>query len=128
MGKAFKPEMQVVRFGAEDVIATSGGLTAKMSWSNFSDGNVSNNTIAFGDGSSITFGSSTADEVLNTIYSKTGANSTTKIWNELRANESDPYANLNGVVPGIINGGDTSQGLWNQHYIYNAASNRFDKQ
>lgn len=44
MKREFKPEMTVVRFGAEDVIATSGervGLT------NFYDGINDNNTFSF---------------------------------------------------------------------------------
>ena len=43
--KKFAPEMKVVRFGAEDVIATSGKT---ITLSNFSDGNRSNNTFTFG--------------------------------------------------------------------------------
>ena len=44
MKREFKAEMQVVRFGAEDVIATSGVVTL----SKFNDGDKTNNTFSFG--------------------------------------------------------------------------------
>ena len=46
MKREFKPEMTVVRFGAEDVIATSGARTVGLS--GFEDGNMGNNTFNVG--------------------------------------------------------------------------------
>lgn len=45
MAKMQKPELKVVRFSAEDVIATSGGVELR----NFGDTNVGNNTWNIGD-------------------------------------------------------------------------------
>ena len=48
MKREFKAEMQVVRFGAEDVIATSGKV---VTLSKFNDGDTTNNTFSFGGNS-----------------------------------------------------------------------------
>lgn len=49
--KKFSAEMKVVRFGAEDMIVTSGKV---VTLSKFNDGNTTNNTFSFG-GNSYTF-------------------------------------------------------------------------
>ena len=46
MKREFEPKMTVVRFGAEDVIATSGARTVGLS--GFEDNNVGNNTFNVG--------------------------------------------------------------------------------
>ena len=70
----FRPEMEVVRFSSEDVIAASGGLTngSKMTFSNFANKDITDNKITFDYRSPYQFtSSSTKSEVMNEIGANT---------------------------------------------------------
>ena len=119
----FRPEMEVVRFSSEDVIVASGGLTngSKMTFSNFGNGDITDNKITFDYRSSpYQFtSSSTAADVVSAI----GANSETKIWSEY----SGAYKNLNSTMGSLINKNDETNGTFNYTYVYESAKNRFTR-
>ena len=118
----FRPEMEVVRFSSEDVIAASGGLTngSKMTFSNFANKDITDNKITFDYRSPYQFtSSSTTSEVMNAI----GANTYTKIWSE----KSQDYFYINGVLGNLIDSNDNSQGTWNYTFQYDSANNQFTR-
>lgn len=119
----FRPEMEVVRFRSEDVIAASGGLTngSKMTFSNFGNGDITDNKITFDYRSPYQFGSnSTPADVISAI----GANSDTKIWSE----KSQNYYYMTDVFNNLINvKNDTSTGTWNYTYEYDSSANHFTR-
>ena len=119
----FRPEMEVVRFSSEDVIVASGGLTngSKMTFSNFGNGNITDNKITFDYRSPYQFTSnSTPADVVSAI----GADSDTKIWSE----KSQNYYNMTTVFDHLINtNNDTSTGTWNYTFEYDSAKNHFTR-
>ena len=118
----FRPEMEVVRFSSEDVIAASGGLTngSKMTFSNFGNGDITDNKITFDYRSDYQFTSnSTPADVVSAI----GANSETKIWSEY----SGAYKNLNSTMGSLINKNDETNGTFNYTYVYDRSANHFTR-
>ena len=118
----FRPEMEVVRFRSEDVIAASGGLTngSKMTFSNFANKDITDNKITFDYRSPYQFtSSSTTAEVMSAI----GANDQTMIYSA----KSDKYAELPIVINNLITGNDYSEGTWDYTFQNDSAKNRFTK-
>jgi hypothetical protein len=118
----FKPEMEVVRFRSEDVIAASGGLTngSKMTFSNFANDDITDNKITFDYRSPVEFTSNTtAAEVLSAI----GGDKNTKIYSA----KSGTYAELPSVIGNIIKNNDHSEGTWDYTFEYDSAHNRFTR-
>jgi len=119
----FRPELEVVRFRSEDVIAASGGLTngSKMTFSNFGNGDITDNKITFDYRSPYQFtSSSTPADVVSAI----GADSSTKIWSE----KSKDYFLMTDVFNNLINkNNDTSTGTWNYTYEYDSSANHFTR-
>lgn len=118
----FRPEMEVVRFSSEDVIAASGGLTngSKMTFSGFSNKDITDNKITFDYRSPYQFtSSSTAADVVSAI----GADDQTLIWSEY----SREYKNLNSTMNSLIKKNDDTNGTFNYNYVYESANNRFTR-
>ncbi len=118
----FRPEMEVVRFSSEDVIAASGGLTngSKMMFSGFSNKDITDNMITFDYRSPYQFtSSSTAADVVSAI----GADNNTQIWSEY----SGEYKNLNKTMDSLIKKNDDTNGTFNYTYVYESANNRFTR-
>ena len=119
----FRPEMEVVRFRSEDVIAASGGLTngSKMTFSNFGNGDFTDNKIDFDYRSpSYQFTSSTTGA---DVVSAVGANSDTEIW----SGYSGGYYKISDVIDSLKTKNDTNSGTWNYTYVYNSAANHFTR-
>ena len=118
----FRPEMEVVRFSSEDVIVASGGLTngSKMTFSNFGNGNITDNKITFDYRSDYQFTSSTTGA---DVVSAAGANSETKIWSEY----SGKYYKMSSVIDSLITNKDETNGTFNYTYVYERANNRFTR-
>lgn len=118
----FRPELEVVRFRSEDVIAASGGLTngSKMTFSNFGNGDITDNKITFDYRSSYQFTSSTTGA---DVVSAAGADSNTKIWSEY----SSRYYKMSSVIDSLISNNDTTDGTFNYTYVYDSANNRFTR-
>ena len=118
----FRPEMEVVRFNSEDVIAASGGLTngSKMTFSGFSNKDITDNKITFDYRSPYQFtSSSTTEEVMSAI----GADGNTQIWSEY----SGEYKNLTSTMNSLIKKNDNTNGTFNYTYVYESANNRFTR-
>lgn len=118
----FRPEMEVVRFSSEDVIAASGGLTngSKMTFSGFANKDITDNKITFDYRSPYQFtSSSTAADVVSAI----GADDQTLIWSEY----SREYKNLNSTMNSLIKKNDDTNGTFNYTYVYESANNRFTR-
>ena len=118
----FRPEMEVVRFSSEDVIAASGGLTngSKMTFSNFGNKDITDNKITFDYRSDYQFTSnSTPADVVSAI----GANNDTQIWSEY----SGQYYQMFGVFDSLIKKNDDTNGTFNYTYVYESAKNRFTR-
>ena len=80
----FNPEMKVVRFGSEDVIATSGATRSLQNGDqlrifNFGDADVNNNYVSLNGGSQIHLLSSDPASV-DSVLSALGATGDEKIW------------------------------------------------
>jgi hypothetical protein len=71
MKREFKPEMTVVRFGTEDVIATSGARS--MGVSGFHDTTAKNATFIFGSYTYVNDGTENRDTLYNNMSSYFGA-------------------------------------------------------
>ena len=118
----FRPEMEVVRFRSEDVIAASGGLTngSKMTFSKFGNGDITDNMITFDYRSPYQFTSSTTGA---DVVSAAGANDNTKIWSEY---SSKDYK-MSSVIDSLISTNDETSGTFNYTYVYDSANNRFTR-
>ena len=118
----FRPEMEVVRFRSEDVIAASGVLTngSKMTFSNFGNGDITDNKITFDYRSDYQFTSSTTGA---DVVSAVGAKSDTEIW----SGYSGRYIKISDVIDSLKTKNDTNSGRWNYTYVYNSAKNRFTR-
>jgi len=118
----FRPEMEVVRFRSEDVIAASGVLTngAKMTFSNFGNSNFTDNKIDFDYRSPYQFTSSTTGA---DVVSAAGANSDTRIWSEY----SGRYYKISDVIDSLKSNNDTTNGAFNFTYVYDSSENHFTR-
>ena len=118
----FRPEMEVVRFRSEDVIAASGVLTngSKMTFSNFGNGNFTDNKIDFDYRSPYQFTSSTTGA---DVVSAAGADSDTRIWSEY----SSKYYKISDVIDSLKSNNDNTSGAFNFTYVYDSANNRFTR-
>lgn len=118
----FRPEMEVVRFSSEDVIAASGGLTngSKMTFSNFGNGVFTDNKIDFDYRSAYQFTSSTTGA---DVVSAAGADSDTTIWSEY----SGKYYKISDVIDSLKSHNDETNGTFNYTYVYESANNRFTR-
>lgn len=104
------------------MIAASGGLTngSKMTFSGFSNKDITDNKITFDYRSPYQFtSSSTAADVVSAI----GADDQTLIWSEY----SREYKNLNSTMNSLIKKNDDTNGTFNYTYVYESANNRFTR-
>ena len=120
MKREFKPEMTVVRFGAEDVIATSG--TRTMSVSGFADSTAKNGTFSFGSYTYVNDGTQTRGTLYNEMGNYFGANVTgTTSLNRPGLSSS----NIATVLNSDDNGSSKS---YNGTYYWDSSLNGFMRQ
>ena len=118
----FDPKMKVVRFGSEDVIATSGATRSLQNGDqlrifNFGDADVNNNYVSLNGGSQIHLLSSDPASV-DSVLSALGATGDEKIW-------------IGGTTTWLSNIFEKADSLkderWNGTYNYNSSDKEFRK-